>query len=86
MNLIGEHADCNGRFVLPCAINCPVATAIGSDPDGNGALFSADFDEICPLEASLKASEPTTLATIRFFLQITDLMKDKPRLESMSGG
>ena len=42
INLIGEHTDYNGGFVLPCAIDRRVAVAVGK---GEGGLYSADFDE-----------------------------------------
>ncbi len=40
INLIGEHTDYNGGFVLPCAISRRVAAAMGR---GGGELSSADF-------------------------------------------
>jgi galactokinase len=43
INLIGEHTDYNGGFVLPCAIDRRIAVAVGS---GEGGLYSADFDEL----------------------------------------
>ena len=43
VNLIGEHTDYNGGFVLPCAIDRRIAVAVGS---GETRLYSADFDEI----------------------------------------
>src|SRR6266446_2202549 len=46
VNLIGEHTDYNGGFVLPCAINLRVAVAIGY---GDGQVCSADFNEVCLL-------------------------------------
>jgi galactokinase len=42
INLIGEHTDYNGGFVLPCAIDRRIAVAVGA---GEGGLYSADFDE-----------------------------------------
>jgi galactokinase len=43
VNLIGEHTDYNGGFVLPCAIDQRIAVAIGP---GSGGLYSADFDNL----------------------------------------
>ena len=43
VNLIGEHTDYNGGFVLPCAIDRRIAVATGTG--GRGGLYSADFDE-----------------------------------------
>ena len=43
VNLIGEHTDYNGGFVLPCAIDRRIAVAVGT---GEGGLYSADFDEM----------------------------------------
>ena len=45
INLIGEHTDYNGGFVLPCAIDRRVAVAVGR---GGNELYSADFDETRP--------------------------------------
>ena len=42
VNLIGEHTDYNGGFVLPCAIDRRIAVAVGA---GDGGLYSADFEE-----------------------------------------
>lgn len=42
VNLIGEHTDYNGGFVLPCAIDRRVALAIGH---GDTQLYSDDFRE-----------------------------------------
>ncbi|MDP9474718.1 MAG: galactokinase [Actinomycetota bacterium] len=46
VNLIGEHTDYNGGFVLPYAIERRVAVAVGT---GNGGLYSRDFGESRPL-------------------------------------
>ena len=42
INLIGEHTDYNGGFVLPCAVGRRVAVAIAR---GEGELYSMNFDE-----------------------------------------
>ena len=53
INLIGEHTDYNGGFVLPCAIDLRVAVAMGQD---GAQLYSADFDELRPLAAKREGS------------------------------
>ena len=47
VNLIGEHTDYNGGFVLPCAIDRRIAVAVGTGGRGGfeTRLYSADFDE-----------------------------------------
>ncbi|CAN5793255.1 galactokinase [soil metagenome] len=47
VNLIGEHTDYNGGFVLPCAIDRRIAVALGTGGRGGfeTLLYSADFDE-----------------------------------------
>lgn len=42
VNLLGEHTDYNGGFVLPCAIERRVAVALGR---GAGGLFSIDHED-----------------------------------------
>jgi galactokinase len=44
VNLIGEHTDYNGGFVLPCAIDRRIAVALGAGRFET-RLYSADFDE-----------------------------------------
>jgi galactokinase len=53
VNLIGEHTDYNGGFVLPCAVGRRVAVALGR---GGDELFSADFDEARPLTGEKDSS------------------------------
>lgn len=45
INLIGEHTDYSGGFVLPCAIDRRIAVAMGP---GGSELYSADFGEVRP--------------------------------------
>ena len=43
INLIGEHTDYSGGFVLPCAIDRRIAVAMGK---GAAEFYSADFAEM----------------------------------------
>lgn len=44
VNLIGEHTDYNGGFVLPCAINFAAEIAIAKRSDNTVRLLAADYD------------------------------------------
>ena len=53
VNLIGEHTDYNGGFVLPCAVSRRVAVAVGR---GGGELYSTNFDETRPMTTEKDSS------------------------------
>lgn len=62
VNLIGDHTDYNGGWVMPCAIDRWVAVAMDEGP---GVLVSADMDRIEPLtgcSTSAWAAHPRGIA------------------------
>ena len=50
INLIGEHTDYNGGFVMPAAINYDTVFAIGDAPDGKSEVFSVKYGEVFPID------------------------------------
>jgi len=61
INLIGEHTDYNGGFVLPCAIDRRVAVAM-SPAEGDGMLASLDFEQEAPLREGAEWEKSETWA------------------------
>jgi len=53
INLIGEHTDYNGGFVLPCAVGRRVAVAAAA---GGGELYSTNFEETHPMSGEKDSS------------------------------
>ncbi|MDR0510108.1 MAG: galactokinase [Rikenellaceae bacterium] len=47
VNLIGEHTDYNGGFVLPGAIDKGITLAVKANGTDTVRLFSVDYDEEC---------------------------------------
>ena len=45
VNLLGEHVDYNGGFVLPAAIDRATYVAFSPNDSGNIALWAVDFDQ-----------------------------------------
>lgn len=52
VNIIGEHTDYSGGFVLPMAIDLGIVMAIRPRSDGKIQVFSLDFDENMAVDLS----------------------------------
>jgi galactokinase len=63
VNLIGEHTDYNGGFVLPCAIQYGTWLAIRNTEDERISLASVNFDG----RLSFSASLPISIQDIKWF-------------------
>jgi galactokinase len=60
VNLIGEHTDYTGGFVMPMAIDFQTVAAVSAREDGRAVFYSANYDEEVGFEiASLKRNPGT---------------------------
>ena len=57
VNLIGEHTDYTGGFVMPMAINFQTVAVVSARKDGRAVFYSSNYDDEVGFEiASLKRS------------------------------
>jgi galactokinase len=82
VNLIGEHTDYNGGFVLPCAIDKRIAFALGTSE--STVFYSADFEERRPLQEKREGSWADYPSGIVWALQERDF--DIPSVQVACAG
>lgn len=68
INLIGEHTDYNGGFVLPAAIDNAVYVSVGKRADSKIVLYSVDYQE--HFEIELSAIQKTGVHWANYVLSI----------------
>lgn len=74
INIIGEHTDYNGGFVLPAAIDKAVYVAVGKRNDGRIRLYAEGFREL--FDTSLDQVEPTNMGWPNYILGVVKQMQD----------
>ncbi len=58
VNLIGEHTDYTGGFVMPMAINFQTMAVVSARGDGRAVFYSANYDEEVAFEGARLARAP----------------------------
>ncbi len=68
INIIGEHTDYNGGFVLPTAIDKAIYVAIGKRDDGQIHLYAEDFQQ--GFETDLNHIKPSDVGWTNYILGV----------------
>src|SRR5215472_9792315 len=58
VNLIGEHTDYTGGFVMPMAIDFRTVAVVSAREDGRAVFYSANYDEEVGLEIASLTRKP----------------------------
>jgi galactokinase len=58
VNLIGEHTDYTGGFVMPMAIDFHTVAVVSARKDGRAVFYSANYDEEFSFEIAAQARRP----------------------------
>ncbi|MBN1902152.1 galactokinase [Candidatus Sumerlaeota bacterium] len=77
VNLIGEHTDYNGGFVLPCAINRNVKIAARLRRDDSLNLFSESYNESVSFSLSSRIPLPKIKGWYSYFIAVADQFMSK---------
>src|ERR1700693_1533045 len=59
VNLIGEHTDYTGGFVMPMAIDFQTVAVVSAREDGRAVFHSATYDEEVGLEIASLTRRPS---------------------------
>jgi len=59
VNLIGEHTDYTGGFVMPMAIDFRTVAVVSAREDGRAVFYSANYDEEVSLEIASRKRTPS---------------------------
>ncbi|MDR0581999.1 MAG: galactokinase [Prevotellaceae bacterium] len=75
INLIGEHTDYNGGFVLPGAIDKGITLAIQTNEINKVRVFSVDYDETFEFGLTTEANKPDQLWAKYIFGVVREIEK-----------
>ncbi|RYU77809.1 galactokinase, partial [Hymenobacter persicinus] len=90
VNLIGEHTDYNGGFVLPAAIDREIVFAVGLNGGSAARLFSFDKDEALELDLAAGAVQPGPTLWANYLLGVVAQFQQRgivvPGFDCVFGG
>ena len=78
INLIGEHTDYNGGWVLPAAIDKKITFALGRRTDNLCQVHSVDFDDT--ESVPLNQITPTTKSWVNYLLGVVEQFQKEKQL------
>lgn len=73
INLIGEHTDYNGGFVMPAAIDTGICVAVSLRTDDAIRLYSTDFSE--SYDGNVTTIEKTRQSWANYVLGVIDILQ-----------
>jgi len=77
VNLIGEHTDYNGGFVMPAAIERSMRMAAAPNDDGVLRLHSLNFDKACEIPLNGALEPRTEERWVNYFLAVIDQFQQR---------
>jgi len=90
VNLIGEHTDYNGGFVLPAAIDKEIVFAVGLNGTDTIRLYSHDKNETCEIRLDGQPVRPGTTLWANYLLGVVAQFQQRgvavPGFDCVFGG
>jgi len=77
INLIGEHVDYNGGFVLPAAIDFEIKMAAAPAPDDRMQLHSVNYGSACEFDVARELPRPEKVEWYSYFLAVCDQFRQR---------
>lgn len=77
VNLIGEHIDYNGGFVMPVAISLGITAVVGKRNDNTINIFAKDFNETFSISCNADFDVNSKKSWIKYILATLQVLKDK---------
>lgn len=77
INLIGEHIDYNGGFVMPAAISLGITAVVGRRDDSIVRVYAMNFEEEKSIDLTQEFSFDKDLSWARYITATLQVLKDR---------